>query len=170
MVIVFYKNSEFTLQCLQYNDEEKIIISLFYIDEILNQLNLSIQEKLAWIKDFDVSFKQEFNADKKLNSRLDKKYRKSKPAYLNFVDSEEFSEERKFIIHHIEENSIVLQSIAEKIQHPSSEISLQSFFQSLFHMNINRLFISNQRLFEMIIYDYLNRYYKTELYSKRITT
>lgn len=28
--ILFYKNSEFTLQCLHYDDEEKIIVSLFY--------------------------------------------------------------------------------------------------------------------------------------------
>ncbi|WP_347217184.1 lantibiotic dehydratase C-terminal domain-containing protein [Chryseobacterium sp.] len=39
--------------------------------------------------------------------------------------------------------------------------SLQNFFSSVFHMHINRMFVSNQRLFEMIIYDYLFRYYKT---------
>ncbi|WP_326982149.1 lantibiotic dehydratase C-terminal domain-containing protein [Chryseobacterium sp. MYb264] len=37
----------------------------------------------------------------------------------------------------------------------------KKIIQSLFHMHINRLFVSDQRLFEMIIYDYLHRYYKT---------
>jgi hypothetical protein len=32
-------------------------------------------------------------------------------------------------------------------------------------MNINRLFVSNQRLFEMVIYDYLLRYYKMRVFK-----
>ncbi|WP_394351105.1 lantibiotic dehydratase C-terminal domain-containing protein [Chryseobacterium fistulae] len=39
------------------------------------------------------------------------------------------------------------------------------FLQSIFHMNINRLFVSNQRLFEMVIYDYFLWYYKMQLYQ-----
>ncbi len=38
---------------------------------------------------------------------------------------------------------------------------LSEFFQSILHMHINRMFVSNQRLFEMITYDYLFRHYKT---------
>src|SRR5690606_2700631 len=100
---LFYKNSEFILQCLHYDDEEKIIISLFCIDEVLSKLNLSVQEKLDWIKDFNAAFKQEVNADKKLNSQLDKKYRKFKPKYLDFLQSEEFLEERNIVISNVEE-------------------------------------------------------------------
>lgn len=161
---LFYKNSEFTLQCLDYDDEEKIIISLFYIDDILNKLNLSAKEKLDWIKDFNTAFKQEFNADKKLNSQLDKKYREFKPKYLSFLQSDEFLEERKSVISNIEESNLALQNIINHYENQSLEISLQSFFQSIFHMNINRVFVSNQRLFEMLIYDYQFRYYKNVYY------
>lgn len=163
---LFHKNSEFTLQCLHYDDEEKLIVSLFYIDEILNRLSLSIQGKLEWIKDFNVAFKQEFNADKKLNSQLDKKYRDFKPKYVEFLQSEEFSEERNYITANIEESDSVLQDMIHHDKNKSLEISLQSFFSSIFHMNINRLFISNQRLFEMIVYDYLLRYYKMKVFVK----
>jgi thiopeptide-type bacteriocin biosynthesis protein len=162
---LFYKNSEFTLQCLHYDDEEKIIVSLFYIDEVLSKLNLSVQEKLDWIKDFNTAFKQEFNADKKLNSQLDKKYRGFKPKYSGFIQSEEFSEERNYIIANIEESNLELQNIIHHHKNQSLGISLQSFFHSIFHMNINRVFVSNQRLFEMVIYDYLLRYYKTESFK-----
>ncbi|WP_292009068.1 thiopeptide-type bacteriocin biosynthesis protein, partial [Chryseobacterium sp.] len=54
---LFCINSEFTLQCVHYDDEEKIIVSLFYIDEVLSKLNLSTEEKLNWIKDFNIAFK-----------------------------------------------------------------------------------------------------------------
>ncbi|PXW16668.1 MULTISPECIES: thiopeptide-type bacteriocin biosynthesis protein [unclassified Chryseobacterium] len=161
---LFCKNSEFTFQCLHYDDEEKIIVSLFYIDEMLNKLNLSVQEKLDWIKDFNTAFKQEFNADKKLNSQLDKKYREFKPKYLDFTRSVDFLEERNVIMSNIEESNLALRNIIDHHKNQSLGISLQSFFSSIFHMNINRLFVSNQRLFEMVIYDYLLRYYKMKLY------
>ncbi|ANF52984.1 lantibiotic dehydratase [Chryseobacterium glaciei] len=159
---LFHKNSEFTLQCLNYNDEEKLTVSLFYIDEVLNRLNLSVQEKMEWMRDYNASFKNEFNADKKLNSQLDKKFRAFKPIFLDFIGSQEFSDERNMISLHIEECSIVLQNILKL----SKNQSLQNFIQSVFHMNINRLFISDQRLFEMIIYDYLYRYYKMKAFLK----
>lgn len=161
---LFCINSEFTLQCLHYDDKEKIFASLFYIDEVLSKISLSIEEKLNWIKDFNTAFKQEFNADKQLNSQLDKKYREFKPKYLNFTQSAEFLEERNIIISNIEESNLVLQNIINHEENQSLEVSLQSFFSSIFHMNINRLFVSNQRLFEMIIYDYLNRYYKSAVF------
>lgn len=158
---LFYKNSEFTLLRLPYNDEDKIIFSIFYIDEILNKLSLSTQKKQDWIKDFNHSFKQEFNADKNLNSQLDKKYRQLKTKLMYFINSDEFLDERNAIQVHIDECTSAIQDILLHHQNQSLEVSLQSFFQSIFHMNINRLFVSNQRLFEMVIYDYLLRYYKS---------
>lgn len=163
---LFYKNSEFTLQCLHYDDEEKIIVSLFYIDEILSKLNLTIKEKLDWIKDFNAAFKYEFNADKKLNSQLDKKYREFKPKYVDFLQSDEFLEERNSVISNIEESNPELQNIIHNHKNQTLEMPFQSLFQSIFHMNINRFFISNQRLFEMVIYDYLLRYYKMKVFVK----
>ena len=166
--ILFHQNSEFILQCLYYNDEEKIIASFFYIDQILNKLNLCAQEKLDWIKDFNDVFKKEFNADKKLNSQLDKKYRDFKPKLLDFLNSEEFSEEKNAIILNTERCDVVLQKILNLDEEMSLEVPLRDFFQSIFHMNINRMFVSNQRIFEMVIYDYLLRYYKMEVFKTEI--
>ncbi|PIF43660.1 thiopeptide-type bacteriocin biosynthesis protein [Chryseobacterium sp. 52] len=161
---LFHRNSELTLQCLHFDDEEKIIISLFLIDTLLTTFGLSIQEKLDWIKDFNEDFKAEFNADKVLNSQLDKKYRVLKPQFLNFNFSEEYVNEREFIILNIENDRTVLENIQYLDKNQSLEIPLKIFFQSIFHMNINRLFVSSQRTFEMIIYDYLLRYYKTNIW------
>lgn len=152
---LFFENSDFFLKgCLHLDDEEKIIISLFYIDQKLDLLHLSINEKLLWIKDFNDGFKKEFNADKNLNSQLDKKYRLFKPKYLEFIESDEYGDFRGKVETHILELKPIVENIV------SNTVSSKSFFQSIFHMNINRMFVSNQRLFEMIIYDYLLRYYK----------
>ncbi len=163
---LFQKSSEFVLKCLHYTDVEKIMLVLFYIDEILNKINISIEEKLQWSADFNNIFKKEFNTIKKLNSQLDKKYREFKPLYLNFMQSEGFSKERVLVMTNIKASNAALQNIIRHHKNQTLEVSLQSFFQAIFHMNINRLFTSDQRLFEMVIYDYLLRYYKTEMFRK----
>lgn len=163
---LFYKNSEFTIECLHYDDEEKIITAMFCIHEILAKLELSIHDKIVWMKDLNDSFKAEFNADKKLNSSLDKKYREFKPKYIEFLHSDDFSQIRSYIVSHIETNTPEVQKITFHHKNKSLGVSLQNFFQSIFHMHINRLFVSRQRVFEMIIYDYLMRYYKSNLIFK----
>ncbi len=162
---LFHSNSELSLQCLHFDDEQKIIISLFLIDTFLTALSLSIQEKLDWIKDFNEDFKAEFNADKLLNSQLDKKYRELKPHFLDFNFSEEYASERAYIVLNIENDQNVLEHIQFHDKHQSLGMPLKIFFQSIFHMNINRLFVSSQRTFEMIIYDFLLRYYKTVFWN-----
>ena len=161
---LFFVHSEFTLQCLDYDDEEKIIISLFYMDELFNKIDIPVQEKLRWIKAYNDAFKKEFNADKRLNSQLDKKYRDFKIKYRDFIHSEEFSEERNTVIAAVNAGDIAFRNSCQTLGNQSSELSLQHFFQSIFHMNINRIFISSQRLFEMVIYDFLLRHYKAEVY------
>lgn len=158
---LFYLNSELTLQFLDYIDEEKIMISLFYINEALTQLNLSDKKKLNWTQHFNKAFKNEFNADKKLNAQLDKKYRTFKPYYIKFLEADEFSEERNIIISTVQKTNPTIDTIIHLYENNFLEIPIQHLFQSIFHMNINRLFVSNQRLFEMIIYDYLVRHYKS---------
>ncbi|WP_241676861.1 thiopeptide-type bacteriocin biosynthesis protein [Chryseobacterium sediminis] len=162
---LFYRNSELAIQCLDYDDEEKIIASLFYIDKLLDRLNLSIDERMKWVNNYNIAFKKEFNTDKRLNSQLDKKYRAFKPKFRDFIQSEEFAEERELIISNLDEMALILQNIIYHSENQTLEVSMESFFKSFFHMNINRLFVSNQRVFEMVIYDYLHRYYKTLHYQ-----
>lgn len=158
---LFFHSSQLSLNFLWASDEEKIMIILFYIDQLLSQIDLSIHQKLQWIKDYNASFKEEFHADKRLNQSLDKKYRLFSPKFLDFLQSSEFSEPRDTILENLYLSGDALQNICNSHNEHYDSRSLQYFFQSIFHMAINRLFISQQRLFEMVIYDYLNRYYKT---------
>lgn len=166
----FFINSKITLEWLEYDDEEKLLVSIFYIECLLNLLKLSINEKSEWIKRFNDAFKAEFNADKNLNSQLDKKYRAFKLKYAEFLYSPEFSSERNQIVSNLSEIEGDIVFILHKNKTNSPDVNLPSFFQSIIHMNINRLFVSDQRLFEMVIYDFLNRYYKSLLYLNSKTT
>ncbi|MCL1680596.1 thiopeptide-type bacteriocin biosynthesis protein [Elizabethkingia miricola] len=164
---LFFHSSLFSLSFLWANDEEKIIAILFYIDQLLSQIGLSVNEKLQWIKDYNTSFKEEFNADKRLNQQLDKKYRAFYPKFQDFLLSPESKEFRDLILENLHLSKYVLENICNSYDKDTNPRALQLFFQSIFHMAINRMFISQQRLFEMIIYDYLHRYYKALFYAKQ---
>lgn len=155
---LFFRSSEMILNFLEYDDEEKIMVTLFYIDSVLSELNLSSKEKLNWINNYNYAFKKEFNADKSLNNQLKKKYQDLHSKYLEFIRSNELEGVRILITRNICEMKLPRKKILELYENNLLEVELEDFFQSIFHMHINRLFTSNQRLFEMIIYDYFIRF------------
>lgn len=155
---LFFKNSELVLNFLDYEDEDKIIVSLFYIEQTLSGLKLSNEERLEMIADSNRAFKKEFNADKNLNNQLKKKFLEFKPKYEEFISLYEFAGIRNLIL----DNTSEIKLFSEKII-KYDMLFFNSFVTSIFHMHINRLFISNQRLFEMVIYDYLFRSNKMKM-------
>lgn len=40
-----------------------------------------------------------------------------------------------------------------------NQLNIQNYIASYIHMSMNRLFASENRLYELIIYDFLRRYY-----------
>ncbi|MEZ7528485.1 thiopeptide-type bacteriocin biosynthesis protein [Cloacibacterium normanense] len=159
---IFFRSSELILKFLEYDDEEKIMVALFYIDCIFSELGLSNEEKINWIKNFDNAFKIEFNADKSLNNQLKKKYLNFQPKYFEFIKSIEFKDIRNLITNNISDIHNVIEKILELEKKECLNVGIKDFFQSIFHMHINRLFVSNQRLFEMIVYDYLLRFFQVK--------
>ncbi len=157
---LFFRSSELILNFLEYDDEEKIMVALLYIDCILSELGLSNEEKTNWIKNFDNAFKTEFNTDKSLNSQLKKKYIDFQPKYFEFIKTIAFKDIKYLITNNISDIHIVIEKILELEKKECLNVEMRDYFQSIFHMHINRLFVSNQRLFEMIIYDYMLRFYK----------
>ncbi|RLJ23525.1 thiopeptide-type bacteriocin biosynthesis protein [Chryseobacterium sp. 7] len=157
---LFFKSSELILNFLEYSDEEKIMVSLFYIDHILSAFKLLLEEKTEFIKSYESSFKTEFNADKNLNTQLKKKYNEFYPQYFEFITSDEYEEIRDLIKNNIAEIIVKPEEILKLEKSNLLKIKLKDFFKSIFHMHINRLFISHQRLFEMVVYDHLLRFYK----------
>lgn len=158
---LFFKSSQLILNFLEYSDEEKIITSLFYIDQILSAFNLSPEEKIEFAKRSENAFKSEFNADKNLNNQLKKKYNEFYPHYFEFITSEEYEEIRNLIKSNITEIALKPEELSKLENDNVLKIKPKDFFKSVFHMHINRLFISHQRLFEMVVYDHLFRIYKT---------
>lgn len=61
----------------------------------------------------------------------------------------------------------IVKIISEREQENMLERPLIDLMGSYVHMLMNRLFKSKQRMHEMVIYDFLYRYYKSELAKKK---
>lgn len=164
--LLFWKDSEMILEYLSIkasfpNNQTPFLFSFYAIDSFLNAFGLSHLDKLTLMDELQLAFKKEFEADKTFKKQLDKHYRELSPSiheFLSHPENIEFSEIVENKGNQIKESVL---AIKENIQ-----ISLFSFLQSHTHMMINRQYTSKQRMYELIIYDHLHRYYKMVHYRE----
>jgi thiopeptide-type bacteriocin biosynthesis protein len=164
---IFWKDTEMILQYLEIKpyfsqDEISILFSLYSIDSFLNSFQLSNQDKLSLLDNLQISFKKEFEIQKEQKKEMDRSYRLLYPQIkLLFSNSNEFPE----IVAIVNNKSHEIQFTILKIQ-SEIEIPLFAFLSSHIHMMLNRQYTSKQRMYELIIYDYLFKYYKTLNYKR----
>ena len=162
---LFWKDSEMILEYIALkkeflNDETQLLFSCSAIDTFLNSFAITTADKLYLMNNLQLAFKKECNADKVLKKQLDVNYRTLSHDIDNFMMG-------KAQPHHIELFQIIqdkktaITAIAAVIP-VKIDIPLLDFLSSHIHMMANRQFTSRQRHYELIIYDHLYRYYKTQ--------
>ncbi|KAF2514896.1 thiopeptide-type bacteriocin biosynthesis protein [Flavobacterium foetidum] len=166
---LFWKDSEMILKYLNLKNtfiekETPLFFSFLMIESLLNLFSLSNWDKLVLMNKLQTAFKEEFGIDKLQKKEMDANYRLLYPQiklFLEFSNQDDFPE--IFAIVNKKGNIIKKKTfeIMKKIQIP-----LYDFLSSHIHMMINRQYTSKQRVYELVIYDHLHRYYKTLVYKK----
>lgn len=137
------------------------------IDSLLNSFGYNNKQKLDLASQNGMGFKKEFNADKLLNKQLDKKYRGLKNKVTSFLErdytQEDYSVLDQIIDRKVKKSVSAIQNIRDKHQKKELEISLDDLLSSYIHMLVNRAFRSRQRFYELVCYDFLSRYQKTQV-------
>ena len=165
---LFWKDSEMTLRYIEIksffdNQELPLLYSFLTIDSFLNSFQLSNQEKLFLMDTLQFSFKKEFEVERIQKKELDKSYRSLYPQIEQFLAASvenAFSEIYDIVNTKVKQIDKKALKIKAKI-----EIPLHTFLSSHIHMMLNRQYTSRQRMYELIIYDHLFRYYKTLEYK-----
>jgi thiopeptide-type bacteriocin biosynthesis protein len=166
---LFWHDSEMIMHYLTVKSSfEKKEMPLFFsftaIDTFLNSFGLSNSDKLSLMDQLQLAFKKEFDADKSLKKELDKHYRELFQEMQRFLlgkATEDQTEIFNIIKAKDNKSKDLIDSIKGKLQIPLSD-----FLMSHIHMMINRQYTSKQRMYELIIYDHLYRYYKTMQYQQ----
>ncbi|MBE8724578.1 thiopeptide-type bacteriocin biosynthesis protein [Flavobacterium hungaricum] len=166
---LFWKDSSMILSYLGVKNsfdkkEMPLFFSFLAIDSFLNDFNLSVTDKLALMNNLQAAFKKEFEIGKKQKKEMDVNYRlfyAEFESFLRISDHKIFQE----LFYIVNQKSDQVKEISLKII-DKTEVPLSVFLSNHVHMMINRQYSSKQRIYELIIYDHLYRYYKTLVYKK----
>jgi thiopeptide-type bacteriocin biosynthesis protein len=137
-------------------------------DRLLDDFDLSLAEKADFIAEFRDGYGREFGMNKDLKQRLEGKYRQNRKIIEQVLGAEASSgDAHQGFYQLIDERSRALRPLATEINglvlEPDAGISRKELLQSYLHMMNNRFFRSRQRLHELVLYDFLSLYYRSQL-------
>jgi len=164
---IFFNDSVMVINSLSFISGEETEdlrwqFALKLVDVLLEDFGYGLQGKFLILEQLKKSYYKEFSVNRHLKQQLDKKYRKEFLAIDKALtyDSGHFNNTLLSVIH---QRSHSNKEVLDQIKAVESERSINDLLMSIIHMSMNRLFISNQRLNELVIYDFLYRYYKSQL-------
>ena len=171
---LFFIDSEFAIKLLhQLNNEnseqQRWKLALILIDSFLSAFSFDLLQRKELLNTMSESFKTEFGfTQQPANKQLNDKYRNfRKEIESTMLWKNEVSE----TINTVKTREQTIYSIAEKIiamkKSGELEIPLNTLLTSIIHMTMNRWFRSKNRLHELVIYDFLDRYYTREMAKQK---
>ena len=166
---LFYNDSDFIVRILEQIDDENllILVQLKNIDDLLTDFGFDATTKVAFANQQMSYYKEEFNADKGTNKQLSQKYRlqaKSIEDYLLFLDKiTAYTVFRKLHQQKRKRDQAVIKQLIASKDNGNLSGSINVLVGSLIHMSVNRSFRSKQRMYEMLLYDFLLRFYRMKI-------
>lgn len=157
---LFHKESEFVLSTIIQipTSSNRWNICLKYMDSLLNFGGLTLLEKLTFSEDMRLAFANEFGNNKSNEKKLNQIFRERK-ANIELYLSTELSDSNMIIP--LQHFKVISEEIErEEISADAILTKKTSLLSSYIHMFINRLFPSDQRLYEYAFYHLIHSYYQ----------
>jgi len=149
----FFYDSMVVLDLVQNSKEDdnlRFKMTLESVGKILDSFSLSPKEKLNYLNNLQRSYKNEFSINTIEKRELNKKHR-----------SLAIEKEYHFEIKNLSELNKIGLKLKLLNTHHKLEIPFENLISSIIHMTINRCFKTKQRLYEMVIYDFLYKKHNT---------
>ncbi len=173
---LFWIDSETTgllLDLIEGDEGEKVrwLFAFKSIDVLLKDFGLSIEQKRQFINSIKESFALEFGMNKNLKYQLDQKFRNvrtdiNQAMNLNKDNADELISLVQLLEQRSERTNHLVDDI-KKVVLCDESIDLSNLLSSYVHMLMNRIFRSKQRMHEMVIYDFLYRYYNSTIAQQK---
>lgn len=143
------------------------MIALRMIDVFLSDFKFSLEIKHSLLDSLSRSFKSEFGFNEHNARVFNSKFRNNKKtieAILHNTLNDDFFNELSVILkQHSQETFKIVVLLHAAMKKNSSGKNVYDLVFSYIHMMLNRLFLTENRKCELIIYDYMRRYYASEL-------
>ena len=148
--------------------EEREVIRWHYtlklIDVFLTDFGLSLSAKKDLLERMKTSFANEFRINKELKLQLDQKFRDNRATIQQILENppnEHYEYASLFEFIYVKSEKI--KPLIQQIKILKNEDNLIKYLSDTIHMTVNRTIGDNQRTHELVIYDFLFRYYQAEL-------
>lgn len=146
----------------------RFLFAMRGIDMLLDDFGLNLEDKKELARQIQSNFFKEFGGAPHLQKLLNDKYRKNQKAIFAHMDAaqdvaNEIDEGVALFEIRSEANEPVIKSIKEKTGEEKFRETVFDLLPSYIHMFMNRLFIAQQRKYELVIYHFLERYYSSQL-------
>ncbi|GAB5525237.1 MAG: hypothetical protein Roseis2KO_31090 [Roseivirga sp.] len=166
---LFLHDSQFVVNLLDLiegpeGEELRWLLAMRAIDSLLSVFDYELEEKLSFANNIKTSFAREFGMSRFLKKQLDDKYRSFRKKIDYFLsEGLQNDPELQPLLQLIKERESGSMPVAQRLLLMSDELLLQNSLNDLLasyiHMFMNRLFRSQNRKYEMVIYDFLHRAY-----------
>jgi len=143
------------------------------LDNLLEDLGLPLEEKLKVVERLRANFGNEFRVDKRFEEQLSQRYRRESKELeaLLSLKPETAQAAWKPGLAALQRRGARLRELAVPLRRAESEgqltLPLTRLAESLLHMHVNRMLISDHRAQELILYDFLERLYRSRLARQR---
>lgn len=134
------------------------LFGIYSIDSFMINFEIDLKQRLEIAELLNSSFYKEFGVDKYLVRQLDEKYRTEKDEIYQVLNNK-----NKDFFALINFRSIHMSKNIENIKSKLSNTQIKEILISFIHMSCNRLFRSNQRKHEFVLYHFLWKYYRNEV-------
>lgn len=174
---LFNCDSDLIMEYLQLSseidkgDNFRWLFAILVADQYMDSFNLNNNQKIEFIQKVRNSFWREFGLGRQTKKQIDVLYREKSNLIQQFISGTNINDKGllrlyKLIKSHKSRVNIVTNEVLLKQENFEMTVDINSFLASIVHMTMNRIFVSKNRLHEVVCYDFMLRYYVSR--GKRI--
>ncbi|CAL2081162.1 thiopeptide-type bacteriocin biosynthesis protein [Tenacibaculum sp. 190524A02b] len=167
---LFFIDSVYCLNILSNIDDDEVLFLLMLklIDDLLTSFSFSVETKQSFTKRQLNAYKREFNSDKDLVKQLGVNYNNSKEKIVSLLLEQDNSMKGVYQLLKNKKNEIegIANTIVE-LNKKNKNLDIESLLSSYIHMMVNRFFRDKQRLYELVCYDCIHKFYNYLIATKR---
>ncbi|WP_343564151.1 lantibiotic dehydratase [Sphingobacterium sp.] len=169
---IFWHDSKSIVRYLSFvgkEDDDKLrwLFAIKSIDALLNDFGMKLKEKIDFISNVSHSFKQEFNVNKLILKKINKKFNLTKKEIDHFIKFDIYSE--TLLNERSKDCEVSINKILRMYENEFPKKPLNWLIADFTHMLLNRLYKFNPRYHEMVTYEMLLNYYLFVKNTKNIT-
>jgi thiopeptide-type bacteriocin biosynthesis protein len=150
----------------QQNVEERWLKGIVFVENILDTLEFTHENKRDLYNKFYDAYSKEFKAQKVTREYLKEKFREhNKKIEIKLSESSTYPEEN-----YLDKLRSSVLFIADKFKESNAHIPFESLLYSIFHMHFNRIFLTKSRSNEFVLYYLMGAYYNSVIGKERFAS